>query len=111
MDVVVNELKMYASGDSHVDVLTASVRNLDHLLYAIHLQSPAITIPMKVFKEWADQGFPLPDENFTYKAVSLAPIPYQQISLDEDWRSYDLHHKLTDAGLTRFMNDWNAMIK
>jgi transaldolase len=111
MDVVVNELKMYASGDSHVDVLTASVRNLDHLMYAIHLQSPAITIPMKVFKEWADQGFPLPDENFTYKAVNLTAIPYQHISLDEDWQSYDLHHKLTDGGLTRFMKDWQAIIK
>lgn len=53
MDLIKNELKLYATGDSHVDVLTASVRNVQHLMYAIHLKSPAITIPYKVFQEWA----------------------------------------------------------
>lgn len=109
MDIVVNELKMYHDGDGHVDVLTASVRTLNHLMYAICLQSPAITVPMKVFQEWANQGFPLPDENFTYDAGQLKPIPYQQLSLDKDWRSYDLHHDLTDAGLTRFTQDWQKL--
>lgn len=111
MEVVANELKMYASGDGHVDVLTASVRTVDHLLYAIHLKSPAITIPLKVFKQWADRGFPLPGEDFVYKPEKLKSIPYQPISLDQDWRSYDLYHKLTDDGLTRFMKDWQAMIQ
>jgi transaldolase len=109
MDIVVNELKMYHSGDGHVDVLTASVRTLDHLLDAICLQSPAITVPMKVFQEWANQGFPLPDGNFSYDAGDLRPIPYQQISLDQNWRSYDLHHDLTEAGLTRFTQDWQKL--
>ncbi|HLU09767.1 MAG TPA: transaldolase family protein, partial [Oceanobacillus sp.] len=109
MDIVVNELKMYHDGDGHVDVLTASVRTLNHLMYAICLQSPAITVPMKVFQEWANQGFPLPDENFTYDAGQLKPIPYQQLSLDKDWRSYDLHHDLTDVGLTRFTQDWQKL--
>jgi transaldolase len=111
MDLVVNELEMYHSGDGHVDVLTASVRTLDHLMDAIHLQSPAITIPMKLFQAWADQGFPLPDENFTYNANDLTPIPYQQLSLDKNWRSYDLHHDLTEAGLTRFTQDWQNFTK
>lgn len=109
MDIVVNELKMYHDGDGHVDVLTASVRTLNHLMYAICLQSPAITVPMKVFQEWANQGFPLPDENFTYDAGQLKPIPYQQLSLDKEWRSYDLHHDLTDVGLTRFTQDWQKL--
>jgi transaldolase len=111
MDLIVNELNMYRNGDGHVDVLTASVRTLDHLLDAIYLQSPAITVPMKVFQDWANQKFPLPDENFTYNAGSLKPIPYQQLSLDQDWRSYDLHHDLTDAGLVRFTQDWQKIIK
>jgi transaldolase len=109
MDVIVNELKMYRNGDGHVDVLTASVRTLGHLMDAIHLQSPAITVPMKVFQEWANQKFPLPDDTFTYDAGGLKPIPYQQLSLDQDWRSYDLHHDLTDAGLTRFTQDWQKI--
>lgn len=111
MDLIVNELKLYRGGDGHVSVLTASVRSLPHLLYAIHLGSHAITIPMKTFQEWADQKFPLPDDNFTYDAGALKPIPYQPLTLDQDWRSYDLHHDLTDAGLKRFNEDWQKMLK
>jgi transaldolase len=109
MDVVLNELKMYHTGDGHVDVLTASVRTLGHLMEAIRLQSPAITIPMKLFQEWADQSFRLPDDNFTYSAGDLKPIPYEELSLDKNWRSYDLHHDLTEAGLTRFTQDWQKL--
>jgi transaldolase len=110
MDLIANELKMYHSGDGHVQVLTASVRTLGHLMEAICLQSPAITVPMKVFQEWASQKFPLPDDNFRYDAGDLKPIPYQQLTLDRDWHSYNLHHDLTDAGLTRFTQDWQKII-
>jgi transaldolase len=78
---------------------------------AIYLQSPAITVPMKVFQEWANQKFPLPDENFTYDAGDLKPIPYQHLSMDKNWRSYDLHHDLTEAGLARFTQDWQKLTK
>lgn len=111
MDLIVNELKLYRGGDGHVDVLTASVRSLDHLLDAICLQSPAITVPMKVFQQWADRKFPLPDDNFRYDAGDLKPIPYQNLPLDRDWRSYDLHHDLTDAGLARFAQDWQQIVR
>jgi transaldolase len=110
MELIANELKMYHGGDGHVQVLTASVRTLGHLMEAICLQSPAITVPMKVFEEWAAQKFPLPDDSFRYDAGDLKPIPYQQISLDQDWRSYDLHHDLTDAGIARFTQDWQKII-
>lgn len=109
MDLISNELKMYDNGNGHVEVLTASVRTLGHLMEAIRLQSPAITIPMKLFQEWANQGFPLPNESFSYNAADLKPIPYQQLSLDQNWRSYDLHHELTEAGLTRFAQDWQKL--
>lgn len=109
MELIENELRMYRGGDGHVDVLTASVRSLAHLMFALHLESPAITIPMTLFQEWADQGFPLPDEDFTYDGGALTPIPYQEIPLGLDWRSYDLSHPLTDAGLTRFTQDWQNL--
>lgn len=57
MQVVDNIIKMYAAGDKHVEVLTASVRTIDHILYAFQLQSNIITIPLKVFKQWSDLGF------------------------------------------------------
>lgn len=114
MEVVANELKMYQSvnpsADGHVDVLTASLRKLDHLLYALQLKSPAITVPWKIFSEWATCGFKLPDANYRYDPGALKPLAYREIPLDKDWRSYNLQHDLTDAGLARFMQDWQSLL-
>ncbi len=111
MDVVVNELEMFRGlSDNHVNVLTASVRNIKHLLYALFIKSPVITVPFKVFKEWADGGFLLPKEDFIYDVPGLTDIPYKELTLDKDWREYDLSHPLTDAGLARFWDDWKAIV-
>ena len=83
MDVVVNELEMFRGlSDNHVNVLTASVRNIKHLLYALFIKSPVITVPFKVFKEWADGGFLLPKEDFIYDVPGLTDIPYKELTLD-----------------------------
>lgn len=111
MSLVENILKMYQKGDGHVLLLTASVRNLDHLLYAIKLSSPLITVPFPVIKEWADQNFILPDQNFKYNPINLKPIPYQEISLDKEWLDYDIYHQLTEAGIEKFCSDWKTIIK
>jgi len=111
MQVVYNELKMYEAGDSHVEVLTASLRSLDHLFYALALKSPAITIPFKIFKNWADAGFPLPDESYQYISKDLKPIPYQELVIGGDWKSFNLEHDLTTAGLQKFMQDWKSLLK
>ena len=60
MDLIANIMRMYEKGDGHVEVLTASVRNLDHLLYALKLGSDIITSPFEVLKEWGEQGMPMP---------------------------------------------------
>ena len=111
MDVVVNEMEMLnAPGDGHVQVLTASVRNLKHLHYALFLKSPVVTIPFKVFKEWADGGFTLPKDDFIYDMPGLDDIAYKELTLDNDWHEYDLHHALTDAGVARFWEDWKGVV-
>lgn len=111
MDVIVNELEMFnALGDSHVQVLTASVRNIKHLLYALFLKSPVITTPFKVFKEWADDGFTLPKDDFLYDVPGLADIPYKELTLDKHWTEYDLSHPLTEAGVSRFWEDWKSIV-
>ena len=96
--------------DNHVRVLTASVRNMNHVLYALFLKSPVITIPFKVFKEWAGGGFTLPKEDFIYDVPGLTGIPYKELTLDKDWSEYDLSHPLTDAGLARFWEDWKSIV-
>ncbi len=117
MDLVVNILEMYKrEGDQHVEMLTASVRNLEHLFYALKLKSHAITVPFKVFKEWADLGFKLPAGDFIYdpdfgRETPLEEITYREISLDYDFSEYNISHDLTDKGLTKFASDWEGLMR
>ncbi|MBM3284107.1 transaldolase, partial [Candidatus Gottesmanbacteria bacterium] len=111
MQLIENILKMYQGSDGHVWVLTASVRNINHLFYALQLKSPIITVPFKIFRDWADRGFPIPDKSYQYHPQGLKPIPYKKILLDKPWSEYNLHHELTDIGIDKFSADWNAIVK
>jgi transaldolase len=111
MDLIFNILRMYQKGDGHVEVLTASVRNIDHLLYAIKLGSDIITSPFKVLKEWADSGMRMPGDEYRYNADNLKPITYREIDLGKKWDEYDISHDLTDKGMEKFSSDWNALVK
>lgn len=111
MDLIENIIKMYKSGDGHVEVLTASVRNLDHFLYSIRLGSDIITAPFKVLKEWGDKKLPMPEPDFDYNTSSLNPIPYQEINLNKPWQEYNISHELTDVGIEKFSSDWNSLLK
>ncbi len=110
MDVVANIVALYKLGDGHVELLTASVRNLDHLLYALRLGSDIITAPFEVLKAWGKNGMPVPGAEYVYNAESLKPIPYKELGLDRRWEDYDIRHPLTDKGMERFTADWNALI-
>ena len=109
MDLIGHIIRMYAKGDGHVEVLTASVRNVDHLLYAMRLGSDIITSPFSVLEEWGKKGLPLPGPDYRYDQGSLKPIPYEEIDLTKDWREYDIRHDLTDKGMERFSQDWNSL--
>jgi transaldolase len=112
MDVVANTLAMYRTlGDGHVAVIVASVRNMKHMLYALKMKSDIITVPFEVFKAWADGGFTLPGEDFLYDVPGLSEIPYRELPLDNDWKSYDLSHPLTDAGMVKFWDDWKKIVE
>ena len=111
MDVISHILQMYRKGDGHVMVLTASVRKMDHLLYALKLGSDIITGPFQVLKEWGEKGLPMPGDDYVYRPGSLKSIPFGEIDLTKNWQSYDIRHELTDKGMERFSADWNALIK
>jgi transaldolase len=111
MDLIANIIKMYHSGDGHVEVLTASVRNLNHLLYALHLGSDIMTAPFKILKEWEEKGFPVPGSDYLYDSKGLRSIPFREIDLTRKWETYDIHHELTDKGMELFSRDWNALIQ
>lgn len=111
MSLIANILKMYEKGDGHVMTLTASVRTLAHFLYALKLISPVITVPFKVFKQWADTNFAVPDGGFTYAPSDLSEIPYKELDLSKPWTSFDIKHELTDTGIEKFSADWNSLVK
>jgi transaldolase len=110
MDLIANIIKMYKKGDGHVEVLTASVRNYDHFMYALKLGSDIITAPFKVLVEWADRGAPIPGDNYVY-SPSLRSIPYKELDLNREWHHFDIKHELTDKGIDRFASDWNSLLK
>lgn len=110
MSLIKNIVQMYKNGDGHVQVLTSSLRNLDHLLYAVQLNSDIITVPFKILKQWADQEMSLPDNNFKYKS-NLKSIEYKDLDLNKNWQEFNISHSLTDIGLEKFAQDWKALIQ
>ncbi len=116
MDVVKNIQQMYRNGDGHVQVLAASIRHLDHLLAAFALGVELTTVPVPVLEEWGTRGFPMPDQAFSYKAVSasgkaLKPIPYKGLDLNLPWQSFDIAHELTSKGIQKFVADYRSTLK
>lgn len=111
MDLIANILKMYRKGDDHVEVLTASVRNINHHFCAMEFGSDIVTTPFKVLREWGEKGLSVPRNDFVYNAGNLKPIPYRDIDLTKRWQDFDISHDLTDKGVERFSADWNALIK
>ncbi len=110
MDLIANIIKMYKNSDGHVEVLTASVRSYDHMLYALKLGSDIITAPFKALKEWGQNGMTVPGDEFKYNAGDLKAIPYQEIDLSGKWQDYNIAHDLTVKGMERFSSDWNSLI-
>jgi len=111
MDLISNIIQMYKNGDGHVELLTASVRTFDHLLYALNLGSDIVTSPFKIVKEWSERGLPIPGIDYTYDRKNLKPLPFKDIDMTKPWQDFDIRHELTDKGQAKFASDWNSLIK
>ena len=109
LDLIANTLKMYLTGDKHVQVLSASVRSMEHFLESLELGADIITAPLSILKEWKALGMPLARKEKTPR--NLKPIAYKKIPLSKPWTKYNIKHPLTDKGLARFSEDWNKLIK
>ena len=110
MDLIKNIVALYGPSDGHVEVLSASVRTMDHFLCSLAYGADIITAPAKVLQAWAEAGKPIPGPKYGYNAKGLAPIPAEALPLGKNWRDYDIRHPLTDAGLKKFAEDWNSLI-
>ncbi|OHA62381.1 MAG: transaldolase [Candidatus Wildermuthbacteria bacterium RIFCSPHIGHO2_12_FULL_45_9] len=110
LDLVKNILRMYQDGDNHVEVLCASVRNLEHFFGALKIGSDIITSPLAVLKDWRTNGKKMPEEKFMSYARGTK-IPYEELHLHHDWRKFNIIHELTDTGLEKFAADWNSLLR
>lgn len=110
VDFIKNVLQMYKPGDSHVEVLAASVRTLDHLWACLQMNCDIVTVPFKILKEWKDNNLSLPKDEFEYH-IDKIPIPFTEVSLEKNWQEYNINHELTTKGIEKFCADWNNLIK
>jgi transaldolase len=110
MDLIANIVRMYTRSDHHVEVLSASVRNMDHFYFSIFLGCDIVTVPYEILKEWAAKGRSLPDKDYRYDSAGLDPIGYKELDLSKSWQDFDIVHDLTVKGMERFSSDWNLLI-
>jgi transaldolase len=116
MDLVQNIKKMYGKGDGHVHVLAASMRTISHLLSSFALGAELATVPTTVLEQWAEAGFPMPDQDFKYKEVdatgnALWPSPYKELDLSLPWQSFNIGHELTTKGIQKFVADYQSTLR
>jgi len=116
IDLVKNIKKMYEDGDGHVYVLAASIRHVDHLLASFATGAELTTVPAKVLVDWDIKDFPMPDKDFSYKAVdasgkALKAIPYKALDLNRPWQSFDIAHDLTTVGIQKFVADYRSTLR
>jgi transaldolase len=109
VDLVANIKRMYGNGDGHVLVLAASIRSLAHLLYCFSIGADLVTVPANLLRQWAEVGFPMPDDRFTYKPAGTR-LNYQDLDIDQPWHSFDIQHELTTKGVEKFAADYRATL-
>ncbi|MEM9336829.1 MAG: transaldolase family protein [Patescibacteria group bacterium] len=108
---VANIKRMFEVGDGHVEILAASIRSQKHLMACYAMGVDIITAPTKVLEPWADDGHPMPGDEYVYDSGDLTEIQYEEIDLEADWQSFDLSHQLVDEGVEKFVADWQKLLK
>jgi len=120
LDLIKNIQKMYRDFDkirnehkSHVEVLAASIRTIDHFYAAIALGADAITVPLAIIQEWIQQERFVPDESYRIETPGLRSLLYQEVAYHDDFNQYPIvkeEGSLLAEGLAKFVTDWNTII-
>lgn len=127
LDLVKNIYKMYKKfgtfdkskidtnhTKTHVSILAASIRNLDHFYASIFLGADIITVPMSLLREWVQEEKWIPDEHYRIPSKGLKSIIYQDLPFNENFTSYEIDinkGSLLDEGLEKFVSDWQKLLK
>lgn len=108
LDLIKNIVFMYQAWDSHVKVLGASIRNLDHLFGCINLGAHIVTLPKSVIELWIAHGLSNNPATYVSEISERQPVVYREIDL-KDWILYDIDHTLTRKGIEKFAADWKGL--
>jgi len=108
MDLIKNILMMYRAWESHVLVLGASIRGLEHLFGCLSAGIDIVTIPLSVIKPWVVYGIEKNPSDYPLEISERTPIKYIDMP-KQDWVLYNIKHELTDKGLAKFASDWNSL--
>lgn len=111
-DLIKNIQTMYQEWGSHVGVLGASIRSVEHITSCTEQEISAITIPFKLIKEIHDNAIPprptATPPNLGGDKPQLIPIEFKKLE-ELPWAEYTIEHELTTKGLEKFAADWNAL--
>ncbi len=127
-DLIKNVQTMYQEWGSHVGVLGASIRSVEHINICTSEGISAMTIPFKLIKEISEQTtssqhFPESEKTLSplspsiprdsspqagEQKIHLSPIGYKELE-ELPWSEYTIEHELTTKGLEKFASDWNAL--
>ncbi|MCA9372331.1 transaldolase [Candidatus Woesebacteria bacterium] len=121
LDLIENIVKMYVGFNeqlskttSHVKVLSASIRNLHHFYASIILGADILTVPLKVLKQWVEEGKKIPEPSYQTRMTGLQSLDYKEIAFNNDYQSYavgKVDGSLLDEGLVKFSQDWKKLIQ
>ena len=56
------------------------------------------------------RGIPLPDERFGDDPLG-APIPYEDLALEQPWERFNIEHELTRKGIQKFVSDYRSTLR
>lgn len=119
LQLVENIIKMYHSfekidqKESHVKVLAASIRTLDHLYSSIFMGADIVTLPLKIIEDWIGDEKWVPDKKYRYSPMNLKSIVYREIGLENDFSKYKFdtsEQSLLSEGIEKFVADWNKLL-
>lgn len=108
IDLISNISKMYKQAGSHVLVLAASIRSLEHVRMCEQEGSDLITMPVKVFEEMVSGEATLAASDIKEEVFTI--IPYQELDLTSPFDSFNISHELTTTGLAKFASDWKNLL-
>ncbi len=109
LDLIGNILKMYKEWGSHVSVLGASIRSIDHVNYCLKNEAEIITAPLALWIKWEEEGrlLKLPSD-LIISVTDKKQIDYLELE-QKNWEEYNIKHDLTDKGLEKFATDWKSL--